>query len=399
MSEPVSLLPANATAWEMALSLTSAERRPLPAWLIKTVWSAEDCPERLLDILANTLSVDVWDRAWDEKRKRAWLKRAVPLHKAKGTLSALREYLSQLGGEIIRVTRPPEGFVLADSQTPAEYAAWVRSLPQLRIYQDRVRGLCGPFLALALDALDIAALGIAPDRTQTGRKAVLREAGVETPVGVDDSAGLGRLVVSLREAVGAFGALDAAIGCLAASDDLAPIYLIGVEDGAEASGQPARPGLRLQSLTPSYASDLVEADGVLGDRSPLDLDYFADDLVAHVHYRLPIVRPADAVRASVGDIFGVLDLTRFSIEARTAELATVIPGVFSDISLALDVSSFGAAVWDNDVSRLDAAFDALCAAKRGTDRIVANTNNYRPLVAGSPLYAGEDYRAGAWTRS
>lgn len=399
MTDPVSLLPQSATHWETALSLTNAARRPLPAELVKTVWNADTCPAHILDILANELSIDVWNSAWDEQRKRRWIKRAIPLHRIKGTLAAIREYLEQAGGEIVRVIRPPEGFVLADSQTPEDYERWVRTLPQVRIYQDRVSSTLGPFLACEIGAFDLDALDDPPDPLETGRKAVFWRNGVETPVGVDDSGGMASLTVALRIPLKAFGALGFDEGCLAGPDDLAPIYRMGVSFDQTLALNPVSPGVRMQIVSAETVSETLIAIGAFGDLGVLDVDYFADELVSLVYYRIPIIEPGDAQSSKLGDVFGALDVSRFGIAPHRAELAVYVPGEWCEAAMALDVSPFGTAVWDNDTSRLDVAFDAISSAKRFSDEVVAFTNNYRPLVAGSPLYAGEKYHAGNWTRS
>lgn len=399
MADHDSLLPSTATPWETAISLVGAERRPLPSDLIKSVWNADNCPAHLLDILANELSVDIWDDAWDEKRKRAWIKRSIPLHKIKGTLACIKEYLAQAGGEVIRVTRPPEGFVLADSQTPAEYEAWVKTLPQVRIYRERVTSEVGPFISTDVGAFNLDALDNLPDPVETGRKAVLWRDGTETAVGVDDSGGLSSLTVALRIPLRSFAALGFDEGCLAALEDLAPIYRMGVSYDQTLALNPVSPGVRLKIVSAETVSEVLSAIGCFGDRGVLDDDYFADDLISEVYYRIPIIEPGDAKATYLADVFGVLDLSRFGKQAHRAELAIVVPGDWCEASMALDWSPFGTAVWENDVSRLDRAFDAVSGAKRMSDQIVAYTNNYRPLIAGASLYAGEDYRAGNYTRS
>jgi phage tail P2-like protein len=398
VAEPVSLLPRNATPWETAISLTSAERHPIPAELVKTVWNADTCPAHILDILANELSVDLWDTSWDDQRKRNWIKRSIPLHKIKGTLACISEYLAQAGGEIVRVTRPPEGFVLADTEAPAEREAWVRSLPQIRIYQDRVYGVTGD-LVLDVDGVGTRALASLLDPELTGHKCVLVDGGVETTVGIDTTNGMSNVIVSLPTPLNALGALGFDEGCLASSDDLAPVYALAISDGSTPTREPVRPAARLQIVTPDYTSELMTAVGAFGDMGAFDADYFADELVSRVYYRIPIVKPSAATKASIGAVFGALDVSRFSMAPHTAELAVDIPGVWCEASMAFDLSPFDTAAWDNDVSRLDAAFDAICCAKRMSDKITANTNNYRALVAGTPLYAGEPYRAGDWIRS
>ena len=399
MADFASLLPANATPMERALEAVGAARRPLPAALIKSVWSPEDCPADLLDTLANMLSVDYWDGAWDEARKRAWIRQALPLHRIKGTLAALRAYLAQADGEIVRVVRPPEGLALAPNQSIEDHDAWLRSLPQLRIYPPRIETAGLPLFAVDLGGLDCDALAADFTPAETARRAVIWEDGVETPVGLDDREGLARLVVSPRQPLGPLWALDCAGGALAADDDVAPIYVLGFDDGLTLPS-PARPGRRLQMVRPSYVSDLIVADCVFGDGAALDCDWLADDLTARIYYRVPWLRPQEATAGSLGAIYGALDLTRLDMAPRTAELVCSLPGVAPPLGWSIEVDGLDcAAAWETDEAPIWRACDALSAAKRGTDKIVLNTNLSRPLVAGAPLYAGETYHAGEWTRS
>jgi phage tail P2-like protein len=124
------LLPANATPYEIAQSLTSAARRPLPADLIRSVWNPDTCPPELLAHLANALSVDVWDETWDVEKKRHVIRRAIPVQRIKGTLAAIREYAGYRGAEIVDVYRPPSRFFAGALTPPSEYRAWSGSTPR-----------------------------------------------------------------------------------------------------------------------------------------------------------------------------------------------------------------------------------------------------------------------------
>ena len=77
------LLPANATALERTLSDAAAmQHRPE---VVAALWDAATCPAQLLPWLAWALSVDEWDEAWPEERKRQAVLQSVQLHRKKGT--------------------------------------------------------------------------------------------------------------------------------------------------------------------------------------------------------------------------------------------------------------------------------------------------------------------------
>jgi hypothetical protein len=130
----VSLLPPNRTPWETALSLTSAERRPLPTHLVSSVWSPDTCPAHLLGYLANQLSLDVWDETWPETTKREACRKALELHRLKTTLAGIKAHVALAGSTVKRAIRPPASGFLYASMTDAQRKAWLDSLPQVRIY-------------------------------------------------------------------------------------------------------------------------------------------------------------------------------------------------------------------------------------------------------------------------
>nr|WP_319513691.1 phage tail protein I [uncultured Cohaesibacter sp.] len=65
--------------------------------VIATIWDPASCPASLLSWLAYALSVDVWDSAWPEERKRAVIAASPLVHRLKGTLSAVIAALEALG--------------------------------------------------------------------------------------------------------------------------------------------------------------------------------------------------------------------------------------------------------------------------------------------------------------
>lgn len=92
----VRLLPVGSSPLEVAAAQALAEltRVPVP---LRTLWSSQNCPVRLLPYLAWAFSVDRWDEAWPEATKRSVVAAAHYVHRHKGTISALRRVVEPLG--------------------------------------------------------------------------------------------------------------------------------------------------------------------------------------------------------------------------------------------------------------------------------------------------------------
>jgi len=86
------LLPPNATDQERALSQATGRLGAVPVEFIK-VWNPLTCPAAMLPWLAWALSVDTWNPSWSEVTKRAVILAAIPTHRKKGTIGALRAAL------------------------------------------------------------------------------------------------------------------------------------------------------------------------------------------------------------------------------------------------------------------------------------------------------------------
>tara|TARA_R110002020_G_scaffold467027_4_gene690212 strand:+ start:24832 stop:26103 length:1272 start_codon:yes stop_codon:yes gene_type:complete len=134
MTTPIPLQPDNATAWELAVSLTSAERHPAPYGLLKTLWDPWTCPIQFLPFLARALSVDIWRDDWPETKKRAVVARAKQHHRHKGSEWLHGEYLKLLDIGMRKYTAAPAHFVPRRDWTKAERDAWLAQFQQIRIY-------------------------------------------------------------------------------------------------------------------------------------------------------------------------------------------------------------------------------------------------------------------------
>lgn len=135
------LLPRNATAWDIAGSLTSAARRPLDSDIIRRVWSPWECPADLLPYLAHAFSVDLWYEEWTETRKRSIIANAVAMHRLKGTLAGIERYLAYTGATLLNVVTPPAKVYSGASLTRAQRESWLSRLPQVRVWLFREGGI------------------------------------------------------------------------------------------------------------------------------------------------------------------------------------------------------------------------------------------------------------------
>jgi len=89
-----SLLPLNSTLLERAIEGATDDLTPAP---LRSLYSPQTCPARLLPFLAWECSVDRWDESWPEAAKRAAISASYYIHAHKGTIGALRRVVEPLG--------------------------------------------------------------------------------------------------------------------------------------------------------------------------------------------------------------------------------------------------------------------------------------------------------------
>lgn len=128
-----SLLPSNASAYELAHSDVSGARRPLPAWLIKSVWNPWTCPLDLLPYLAAGLGLEIWRDSWPEARKREVVAAIWHLKRNKTKLKGIKEYLALVDAQLVSAHRPRDKRWWVQSQTPEERAVQMAAMPQIHI--------------------------------------------------------------------------------------------------------------------------------------------------------------------------------------------------------------------------------------------------------------------------
>lgn len=177
------VLPNNATTYERAMA-AQVERLLALDVPIADLWNPQKCPVDLLPYLAWALSVDIWKTDWPEFKKRAVIAEAVKLHRLKGTETALRRYVDQVDAKVLQVVTPPQDFFAAADPSKEEMDAYVRKLPQLRLYtgQDNGRDEFGLFADMGFADHGFATLDMGP--ALYGRRATVRRNGVDEPLKV-----------------------------------------------------------------------------------------------------------------------------------------------------------------------------------------------------------------------
>jgi hypothetical protein len=130
-----------ATPLEAALERATAARLALPAQAVGTTNDPWACPADPLGFLAWSLSLELWDERWPEVKKRQVCADALTLHRKKTTLAGIRAHLALVDCTLERAIRPPARGFLRAAMTEEQRAAWLDSLPQLRLYPLVTRGV------------------------------------------------------------------------------------------------------------------------------------------------------------------------------------------------------------------------------------------------------------------
>lgn len=89
----MSLLPHNATLLER--SLERAGELGVDTEIIRGVADSARCPPSFLPWLGWALKVEGWEAAYTDAQRRELIREAIPVHKTKGTVGAIRRELAK----------------------------------------------------------------------------------------------------------------------------------------------------------------------------------------------------------------------------------------------------------------------------------------------------------------
>jgi phage tail P2-like protein len=114
----------------------------LNAELIIDTWNPYKTFLRNLPFLAWAYDVDMWEEGWSENTKREWVSRQFEFKRIRGSIGAMemileiagRDYVG-IGGYILRQSlTPPQNFYFSPGLSVEEHNAWLRLMPQIRIF-------------------------------------------------------------------------------------------------------------------------------------------------------------------------------------------------------------------------------------------------------------------------
>lgn len=172
-----SLLPDSSGLFERALEdVFGRSIEAIEPERIKIFWDPDRVPVEHMSVLAHALSVDLWDEAWDELKKRSVLRRWVELEFSKGTLAGYSDFIDIAGGRLVEYVAPPGGIFAAPDLTKAQWDAWTDQQPRVVIKLAKLTGHWVPPLDTIADQTfaDADFIGLDDGAVLRARHAVLR---------------------------------------------------------------------------------------------------------------------------------------------------------------------------------------------------------------------------------
>jgi phage tail-like protein len=383
----ISLLPANATPWETALSLASAER-DVDAEAIRRAFDPWACPASILPWLAHTLSVSYWRDEWSENKKRRVISRAIELHFIKGTEEGVRQFIELADARLLKVTVPPQRVFSGASLSRADREDWLSRLPQIRVGVARIGGQRGFGLFCGARSFNSFREGRFPlpssAPTRLGRRAVYVRDGVEVDARVSTVESGFR--VHIKGAIGSKVFIGRAVGGFFQPSSAAE-RIIAIEPN---TGLPWRSAVSPRLEPIATKPDLVVVSTPRGKRVFVDTPVRGSFFVPHVSRSFERYAIYDAsVRARVRNPVQFMGVGRYGFPAHVAHLQVSVPGKRSPFAADAGINPPGSRFWvPHDPSRVQEVRRAITAAARKSDRLMLD---FAPLPR---LLAGQTFRAG-----
>jgi len=391
VTEPESLLPSNSTPWEIAQSLTSASRRPLPTDLPRQVWNPDDCPVEFLPYLAWGLGLEIWRDEWTEEKKRAVVKQIWRLKREKTTLQGIRDYTNLVGGDIVKAVRPRDKMWWVPSMTAAERKAMMAEMPEIRIYPN-----AGIFPALpgqtfyGFSFWSASAYLADSSEYYYSKRAVYKDGDLEVPVSV----------------VGIESAIDASYRVqLQASQPWKSFYnylsmqsfripsdatdhVVAIAPDREAQSFAVAPGMIATAVAPVPTADVVESSVAKAFYFPSFYNNsfrIPSDAAKHLYSSLRFMNPAKV--GAFGRPMSFWGWSRSSIPAFSAELTVQTP-------IKKPIWSFsnwwGVGFWNAEpLDPLWDSLEAVTVAQAARDDVWVSLKLYEPVSFSAGLRFGE----------
>jgi phage tail P2-like protein len=411
------LLYRAATGLEQSMADVDAERvTRIDAELIIDNWDPYKVATSNLGYLAYAMGVTLWeDDYWTEGTKRTWVANQWTFKSLRGTIAGVRMVLQVSGYQLVAYVAPPQGFYASADLEPAVFNAWLRLMPELRLFyahRESTRGLDEFFCDWG--CADQDAVSIDDGFALRGRYAVLRHLGVDTPVqmfrverALDDDAAVvdfERVCLPGKSSLGIVTDEDACgedrFCCF---EEIVPkIYTLRLDrtfsvDASRVVMSSTQSSL--DPITPTFEtnSDVGFGDGMVfaGDHSD---DRYADQpdgggflLADRIYLHDPVV----AAPMTAGMSFA--DADRVGMPVQTVELMVDLmthekaPAMFA---YALYAEEDYAVPEDDE--HIDRALRSIVAAKAMRDTALVSFEPLRQIAIGDPLTAATKY---GWIRA
>ena len=407
------LLPPNAKPPEKTLAALTGRVTAIPT-PIEAMHRPSESPKRFLPWLAWGWSIDIWDDAWSEEKKRRVIDRSFDLHRFKGTARGIRDHVDLTGAKVVQFVRPPQGAYAGRDLTKEEMDAWLRSMPQIRVYLAREVGEAGASAFEGEAFVDDGFAMIDEGRALLGRAARLWDRGVETPLVLHEitTEREQRLGLRIERAMipGEAG-VDTAFADDSFLDDASadrsikePQFVTYRQDVAY---EHVTSQLAMYSIMPDFTPVDVRAERVsetgVGDELSFHDDAFVENAFAStdnaawmLYDRIVLHDPARA--APVVDAWSFYDDARLGIPPFTAmtaidlQLAAEPRASFCDDGFVDDEFAI-----EEDDTRIEFVREAILASKALRDRVLVTHKMRRALTLRDGIPLDGTYRIGGTT--
>lgn len=392
------LLPSSATKLERDIVAASGEVFGLDVEIVRQL-DPMNCDADMLPYLAWAWSIDFWDADWPEIKQRNVIANAVHLHRIKGTMAGIREYVRIAGGELVDVRRPPQKTFLAANPDKAAREAQLAELPELRVFIQRRAGLtdCGVYLGDGFfDGPTVAGDFIQLNRGSDlwRRRATLYRNGSEDEIEVESLPdGSERISVHGNAGDGLFLG-DGFVGVQALDAVLTASALVTVDLDREYRHEESvvwldmvAPGLTPVSPRYERASLQGEAPASLFFGTFLNDDFYLEDKgVALVYDRLRLIDTnIISLQHSADDFWGHCRLGQSPF---TAEVMVYVERFAPSAETFADYDFFGWGYYVKDnLDIQDQVMTAISVAKSHRDKILVTFETTRPIQFGDHIPA------------
>lgn len=361
------------------------------------IYSRDELPEELLDLLAWQFHIEGYEFTQDIKAKRSLIKAFVELHRLKGTPAGLKKAAELSGSKVLRLIEAPAKLFLAPQMTKEEKNFYYRQFPQIRIYPRRERGrkqgtifwkdYCGKTFPLRTDALLRSMLRIALFKNGQEQKLITSswdikqtEKDAVVDVYIPGKAGFASFCNRVNRYVTTTDA-----SCRA-------LFLKEIKPYIEKKFT-----LRIDTV-PLSAFKLVKADAEYTTEQGQAHSCFCNsaqnfflaqtDAVNRIYWKLYIWDPNVSISRTISP--NHLDVSRLSMPHHTAEVTVDLTRKSKGFRFLNDapITKDKKYIWES--------LNLMKQYNRASVHVYIDTRKFRPLKASSVVYANENIIAGQY---